>query len=288
MNPELKQRLIGAIVVTALAAIFIPMLFDDPIDNSGQSVTALNIPATPDVTGEVSANKLPTSADQVLNAPTTKPEKIVETNEEAELSASRSSSPTESMGDESGSGNTDENGRGQFDEPIDHNSANSLDTGVVGEKNKPPKPRKPKTKSEPTQIIAPFEQPVEKNTVIEPTAKPLKRSQLSAIKPIQKETQPFSADVINTEKPVNNSTKPKPEFNRWIIQAGTFSKKENAIALMETIHKQGLPATISTTNGPNNTILYRLKVGPTLDKKHAIEMKEKLDSQKIQSIIVGE
>ncbi|OYV21201.1 MAG: transketolase, partial [Methylococcaceae bacterium NSP1-2] len=27
MNPELKQRLIGAAVVTALATIFIPMLF---------------------------------------------------------------------------------------------------------------------------------------------------------------------------------------------------------------------------------------------------------------------
>ena len=33
MNQELKQRLIGAVVVTALAAIFIPMLFDDPVDN---------------------------------------------------------------------------------------------------------------------------------------------------------------------------------------------------------------------------------------------------------------
>ena len=36
MNQELKQRFIGAVVVTALAAIFIPMLFDDPVDNSGQ------------------------------------------------------------------------------------------------------------------------------------------------------------------------------------------------------------------------------------------------------------
>ncbi len=262
MNPELKQRIIGAIVVTALAAIFIPMLFDDPIDNSGQSVTALNIPATPVVTGEVSANKLPTSADQVLNTPDTKPEKIVNTNEEAELSAGGASSTAiETLDDESNKLTADENRQKQFDEPIDHNSPNSLDTGVVGEKNKPVKSKKPKSKPESTQTTAPFEQATEKNAVIEPTVKPLKKDPLSAV---------------------------KPEFNRWIIQAGTFSKKENAVALLETIHKQGLPATISSTNGPNNTILYRLKVGPTLDKKHAIEMKEKLDSQKIQSIIVGE
>ena len=47
MEHELKQRLIGAVVVTALAAIFIPMLFDDPVDTSGKTVTELTIPQAP-------------------------------------------------------------------------------------------------------------------------------------------------------------------------------------------------------------------------------------------------
>jgi len=68
MDHELKQRLIGAVVVTALCAIFIPMLFDDPVDNSGQLVSELNIPA-PVESGANTADKLPTSAEQVSKLP---------------------------------------------------------------------------------------------------------------------------------------------------------------------------------------------------------------------------
>ena len=69
MDQELKQRLIGAVVVTALAAIFIPMLFDDPVDQSGQVVSELVIPAAPVKASEDAANKLPANADEVLAQP---------------------------------------------------------------------------------------------------------------------------------------------------------------------------------------------------------------------------
>ena len=291
MNPELKQRLIGALVVTALAAIFIPMLFDDPIDNSGQSVTALNIPETPIATGEVSANKLPTNANQVLNAPDTESGSIVNTNEEAELSTDSKpskESTTPIIADESDTINTKEIGHKQVDDSVDNNSSTTLDTGIVAEKVKAPTNKPTKSQNKASKLVPPLEYTTEKNTSIEPPVKPLKKTQITPTKPVLKESQLPQVDVDNTEKTVNNAVKPKPEFNRWVIQAGSFNKKENAIALMETIRKQGLPVTIDTTNGPNNTFLYRLKVGPTLDKKHAIEMKAKLDSQKIQSILVGE
>ncbi|MDP3589010.1 MAG: hypothetical protein Q8R54_00535, partial [Methylobacter sp.] len=71
MDHELKQRLIGAVVVTALCAIFIPMLFDDPVDNSGQLVSELSIPA-PSSEADT-AGKLPTSADQVAKLPDPEP-----------------------------------------------------------------------------------------------------------------------------------------------------------------------------------------------------------------------
>jgi DedD protein len=87
----------------------------------------------------------------------------------------------------------------------------------------------------------------------------------------------------STEIPVVKPVKPKTELSRWYIQAGTFSKKENALSLMERLRKQGLPVTMETAKG-----LYRLKVGPSLEKKRALEMKAKLDSQKIQSILIAE
>ena len=69
MNQELKHRLIGAVVITALAAIFIPMLFDDPIDDTGQLVSEQTIPAAPGQTSEAEAGKAPSSIDQVMATP---------------------------------------------------------------------------------------------------------------------------------------------------------------------------------------------------------------------------
>jgi DedD protein len=47
MDQELKQRLVGAVVLTSLAVIFVPMLFDDPIDQSGKRIGELEIPPQP-------------------------------------------------------------------------------------------------------------------------------------------------------------------------------------------------------------------------------------------------
>ncbi len=248
MNPELKQRLIGAVVVTALAAIFIPMLFDDPVDNSGQLVSELNIPATPVNTGEESANKLPTSANQVLNTPDTGHETVVNTEEEAELSANKEIPLDEPLDDEPPV--VTEEAEQADDEPAN----DTLDTGVVVEPSKPIKTKKPIPKAESSALKQP------------PKIKPL-----------------AAATVIKTEKPAVKPEKSSSELSRWTIQAGTFSKKENAQSLMETLRKQGLPVTLEATKG-----FYRLKIGPTLDKKRALEMKAKLSSQKIQSILIGE
>ena len=59
MDQELKQRLIGALVITALAAIFIPMLFDDPVDESGQMVNELTLPEAPVKSFDETASRLP-------------------------------------------------------------------------------------------------------------------------------------------------------------------------------------------------------------------------------------
>jgi DedD protein len=66
MDQELKQRLIGVAVITALAAIFIPMLFDNPVDESGQIVNELTIPEPPVQTFEETAQQLPPPSQPVV------------------------------------------------------------------------------------------------------------------------------------------------------------------------------------------------------------------------------
>ena len=240
MNQELKQRLIGAVVVTSLAAIFIPMIFDDPVDNSGQTVSELAIPKTPINTGEESANKLPSNAAQVLNKQDTDAKTAVNTDEESELSASNAQA---------------------FDEPVDDGPAMEPEEAA-------PTPKQENLGSS-------------LNNTIKKPIKTIKKTESL----IPKQLAP--APTVANES-ANKPAKASSELKRWYLQAGTFSKKENAESLIETLHKQGLSAQIEPINGAGNTTLYRIKVGPTLDKKRATEMKAKLDAQKIQSLLMSE
>ncbi len=188
MNQELKQRLIGAVVVTALAAIFIPMLFDDPVDNSGQAVSELVIPATPVNTGEESANKLPTSANQVLNTPDSGSETVVNTEEEAELSTNKQLSSDEPLSDEP-EVNTEEVPEQPVDEPdqpidepaTDHSST-TLDTGIVDETNKPVKTKKTIPEAELSKQKSTPPTPLVEDAVVATPKKPVKKTETSTTK----------------------------------------------------------------------------------------------------------
>lgn len=52
MDSSLKQRLVGAVVLIALAVIFLPMLVKGPAPDSGVSDVSLEIPAEPRAAGE--------------------------------------------------------------------------------------------------------------------------------------------------------------------------------------------------------------------------------------------
>lgn len=57
MDTALKQRLIGAVVLVALAVIFLPMLIKGPAPDSGVSDVPLEVPATPG--GQYETRELP-------------------------------------------------------------------------------------------------------------------------------------------------------------------------------------------------------------------------------------
>ncbi|RBF81489.1 sporulation protein, partial [Xanthomonas oryzae pv. oryzae] len=58
MDTALKQRLIGAIVLVALAVIFLPMLVKGPAPSSGVADVPLQAPAAP-AKGEFETHELP-------------------------------------------------------------------------------------------------------------------------------------------------------------------------------------------------------------------------------------
>ena len=69
MEQGLKQRLVGAVVITSLAAIFVPMLFDDPIDETGKLISELKLPDAPAKSLDADSSALPNSIDEVIMLP---------------------------------------------------------------------------------------------------------------------------------------------------------------------------------------------------------------------------
>lgn len=306
MDHELKQRLIGAVVVTALAAIFVPMLFDDPVENSAQLVTEQTIPA-PVNTATDTANKVPTSTEQVLTAPSTESSASVETDENVVLNDEVDDTQVKPANTEDGlivetPGYAEEGTEPVADDELvetpksaqTSKPAATVTPAVVAAQDQEKKAVKPKTSpsaSEQELLKKMQAAKLQQETVVPEAKKPVLTKKIeapvAAVKEAPKQASPakaIAAAVTNQKKP--EVAKPGVA-SRWYIQVGSFSKKENALSLWEGLRAQGLPASLDTVQTDKGTT-YRLRVGPELDGKKAAAMKSRLDKQNINSILVSE
>ncbi|PPK72044.1 sporulation related protein [Methylobacter tundripaludum] len=319
MDHELKQRLIGAVVVTALCAIFIPMLFDDPVDNSGQVVSELSIPASGG-SGADTAAKLPAGADQVLKLPDPEP-----------LSTETAGDTLESTG--AAEEVTEEPEAGQAEQGRSGESLYAESEGYTNaEETVEPEGNLPKQRQKQTPVsaeaAAPRLRPVEDNsiaskaqvrdiraeTAVKEAAAKVKKA-VEPVKPVTVKKPEIAPPAVKTSGTPAEATPPpavktpsnaksiaaavaeakKPEaapktnakLVRWYIQLGSFSKKENAMSLWDSLREQGVPASLDTIETDKGTA-YRLRVGPELDGKKAAAMKLRLDKQNIKAILISE
>ncbi|MGZ5054342.1 MAG: SPOR domain-containing protein [Methylobacter sp.] len=314
MDHELKQRLIGAVVVTALCAIFIPMLFDDPVDNSGQLVSELNIPA-PTESGTSTAGKLPTSAGQVAKLPDPEPSSTEATGETLESTGAAEEIIEEpASSDQTKQGNSEETlyaeseGYNREDagaeEPVDPEDSQPkprtkqvsaeqpLSAGAVDgvRKSMAPKApvREPSIEAVPAKVKKAAEpvRPMVKEPSIAIKENAPKVAALQSVVKQPTSAKGLAAAVAEAKKPVV-APKPAEKMVRWYIQLGSFSKKENAMSLWDSLHEQGLPASLDTVQTDKGTS-YRLRVGPELDGKKAAAMKARLDKLNIKAILISE
>lgn len=270
MDQELKQRLIGAAVVTALAAIFIPMLFDDPVDTSGQAVSEMTIPEPPANAPNGPESKLPPDAASVENA-------AGDT-----LSPPASDNP-QTAADTNAAGGVEkiepgllENAAAEYEPPAEMDSNADSETipdeevEIVQPEPAPAVDLTLPATNTAAKIIPPKPQP------------PLPVPEQSATPPAVKPAPAKPAEISVKPEPKNTAT-----FERWTIQAGSFTKKENAVSQRDKLRKLGFSAaleTLSTGKGP----IYRLKIGPELSKQRALEIRNRLNQQHIKTIILAE
>jgi DedD protein len=260
MDQELKQRLIGAAVITALAAIFVPMLFDDPADETGKTINALTIPEIPSKVQDVDIAPLPQKAEDVVPAETT----------------TKAAKPVTAFTE----------GEGDFETPAPRpeQRLNSKDTAVAVKRLRAVNSEASESAAESSAIMAEAED-------VAPIVKPAKpavlapATQPSATLPAApKTTKPASklADAAVTEAP---SKSPITEgATRWYLNAGSFSQKANAVSLQDTLKQQGFAATIKETVTDKGTV-FKVRIGPLLDKVKAQAVKNKLTQLNVNSFV---
>lgn len=90
----------------------------------------------------------------------------------------------------------------------------------------------------------------------------------------------IAADKQATEKAaVDQKTADTPAPSRWYIRMGSFGQEANAIALRDKLRKQGFPAVVDLVKTADKGNLYRLRVGPDLNKERAEKNRLQLDAE---------
>jgi DedD protein len=252
MEQELKQNLIGAAIITALAAIFIPMLFDEPVNDSGKSINSLALPEIPAKVQDVEITPLPEKVQDVAtqapkekaNIPTTpaNQEFVEEDVETPKPKLHLSSKETEPA----------------LRHPKVAEHVVQIDEDVPEAEEAPPINRPVKSVPQP---------------VTEISAQPGKQTKIAA-----KPAETVAPKAIDATGPANETG------TRLYLNVGSFTQKANAISLLDSLKQQGFPAVIkevTSDKGPT----FKVRVGPLLDKAKAQAIKNKLTQININSFV---
>jgi len=102
-------------------------------------------------------------------------------------------------------------------------------------------------------------------------ATPVTSEAVAATKP-----EPVKQPPKPVEKPTPAPEQAKPGPSAWVIQVGSFSNQENAKKLVQRLRKAVLDTLDPQPAVVNGKQLYRVKVGPELDKRNAEKLLPKV------------
>lgn len=95
-------------------------------------------------------------------------------------------------------------------------------------------------------------------------------------------SQQSTAAVSKSEEPATNVG-----LSAWVVQLGSFSSEQNAQELNQKLKKAGFRSFVEPLK-QNNTVSYRVRVGPELKRSDAQAIRDKLKSTlQLEGIIVA-
>ncbi len=143
-------------------------------------------------------------------------------------------------------------------------------------------PDKPDYRFEPLDIpLEPVEPVPDEKPVLVDKPEPVEE------KPVKKQASEEQAKteklVIKHNEPPKPATtrdkpEPKAEAVGWVVQVGSFSSSENAFALRDKLRAKGFTTFVERLK-TNGSTVYRVRIGPELERATAESQLEKLKRQ---------
>lgn len=253
---KLKYRIVGGVVLLALAAILVPLLggVRQPLPQGPQPI---DIPAEPSdgVASHLSDGDTPLKGDvpepQDLPAPLPAPP----------LAQEGDATPADGL-------------------PEDDQAAPVAPSAHPAPANPPrlaPVPKPAPTKAEPSPAAKP---PVPKAAAAAPVApKPAPAPKAIAQAPVAAATPPKPVPAPAAPEPVPPVAKaaaaPPTAQQAWVVQLGVYGNVKTAIDLRESLRKAGHSAFTEEVATPQGKAL-RVRVGPELDHAKAQALRDRL------------
>ena len=94
------------------------------------------------------------------------------------------------------------------------------------------------------------------------------------------EQKPAAADKKPSKPPVaqdkesDTATTPKA----WVVQVGSFSKRENAMRLRDQLRSKGYKTFVEQISAADK-IFYRVRVGPVVSRSNALDLQKELQTK---------
>jgi cell division septation protein DedD len=303
MDSSLKQRLVGAIVLIALAVIFLPMLVKGPAPDSGVSDVPLDIPAEPKGGGERVTRDLPliepgaTPAGGAVGMPVATPEAAsTEPEQDGPLPAVAAGDYAVSFGSYASAADAEkvilallDNGLVAYREPttVAGKPAQRVRIGPFVDRAQAESARLRATALNPkagAKVLA-----LDAATAAAPTPAPAPAK--AEPLPVPAAPKPAAIAAAPAPKPavvapvVPAPPAPKPEAKPatasktgFAVQVGAFAAAAEATALRDRLRGAGFNAFTESVNTDKGT-LTRVRVGPAMNRAEADALKAQVKAK---------
>lgn len=284
MDTALRQRLVGASVLIALAVVVLPMLLGGRPDNEEQALKQIELPQqppeldfetrrypvgqsnqrSPEPATQSDPKPLPSPRTAPVITPALAPQESVTTEEgTAAQTGTEQPSSQEALPEIAPA----------VDAPVTNNSGRYVvQVASFGARDNASRLSKTlgdygyavlldTVKSDVSTLHRVRVGPYDSDTEAEAAVKKI-QAQVKDVKPRVMDLQPEKAAQV---------TRPSDPLVRWVVQVGSFSSAANADKLVARLRLESLSAYKEQVNSAGSTI-YRVRVGPFLERDEAIRV----------------